>query len=223
MHPDFISVKFDHKGSMMRVAHGLRSAWEGFPVQEKATYHMDDVGAYMRSLDPEQPDSDEERQPGNHISEASLTVPPRNKDRTIHTPWREAIYIQWNHVFADVMNFLPSVAPDVGHFDPPNQDVLPISHEVVKKWNTHVLIIPAYFQEGLKIKVSKVEDGKDKYLGTFAAEDKYDCWFLRKGTEVKFQIEGEQTPGLEALLMLGIVCEKKHGAFSNLRNAFKRK
>jgi hypothetical protein len=117
--PDFINVKFDHKPAMMRVAHGLRSAWEAFPVEDKATYDMDDLGAYMRSLDPNQADWDIERHRKGG-SEASLIVPPRNKDRTILTRWREAIYLTWNHVFVNVMNFLPSVATDVGHFDPPS-------------------------------------------------------------------------------------------------------
>jgi hypothetical protein len=85
-----------------------------------------------------------------------------------------------------------------------------------------VLIIPTYFKDGIKIRVSKVAEGKDKYLGTFTAKDKYNIWFLKKGTQVKFQIEGKQTPGFEAVLMLGIVCDEEHDVFSKLKKGFKK-
>lgn len=133
LHPNFRSVNFSRNGNMMAVAHGLRSAWEGFPVTAKTKYTDDDIGAYMRSLNAGRNPWDMSEVSRELVTMDSLITPARNEDRTINTAWRSVLYEYWNHVFFDTMNFLQATAPDVGHFHPPNEEVFPITNDVVKK------------------------------------------------------------------------------------------
>jgi len=128
----------------------------------------------------------------------------KKEDMTVHTPWRDTVYVIWNHVFVDVMRFLPEVGMGVGHFHPPNHDVLELSfghRELVQKWETNVLIVPGFLGTG--VKVSMYEG--DTKLGSFDEENEFEVWWLKEGSEVKFVVEREGE-GLAAVLMLGILC-----------------
>jgi hypothetical protein len=122
-----------------------------------------------------------------------------NKDE-IHTPWRDEIYHQWNHVFYDVANFLESVAPSMGHLHPPAHNAFPLTYPVADGqgggkemvWDYNVLVIPAHLEHGVSVRMSTVkEDGLEKTLGTFNETTTADIWYIKKGTNVRFFVEGE--------------------------------
>ncbi|OCL14735.1 hypothetical protein AOQ84DRAFT_371025 [Glonium stellatum] len=162
--PDFRSVDFSEDGPQLTVATHLR----------KDTQYGS-LGYWMAS--------------NSCLSEEEREAYPKNLDiDTVHTPWRDEVYVFWNHVFYDVMNFLETVSCSVGHFHPPNHTAfsLPLSTPdeehggaeslaLVKKWDTSVLLIPAHLAPGVKIRTTTIQLGSDGEMlecaqGTFSAD-----------------------------------------------------
>ena len=145
---------------------------------------------------------------------------------SLHTPWRDTIYHQWNHVFYDVMQFLTEVNCSVGHFHPPSHDAFALKYSdsrdekgavLSKIWDTNVLLIPAYRASGVAIRATILRPNKDqqseKDLATFDDSNVAEIWYVRSGIEVKFYIEGEfnrDSRGLAAVMACGILCTEHH-------------
>lgn len=152
---------------------------------------------------------------------------PLNPDKkTIHTPWRDSIYYLWNHLFYDVGNFLVN-AYDVGHFKLPNQDVFalqfprPQDNEdsenvrvLTKVWETEVILLPAYLAPGMAVRVETYSLGEEggvvrnvvKLRGKFTHDKPDQAWYITKGLETRFYIEGEvdkDSDGLAAFMVYG--------------------
>lgn len=149
-------------------------------------------------------------------SEAERRAVPQNPDKEhIHTSWRNEIYHQWNHVFYDVANFLSSVGPGIGHLHPPAHEAFALTYPVAdgeveakgKVWEYNVLVISAHLEPGVSVRMSTVkEDGQEKTLGTFNVSTTADIWYIKKGTSVRFFVEGEYENvrgGVAAVLVSG--------------------
>ena len=109
LNPSFRAVQFGDEGAMITVTTRVRQAWTAIPPEKEPPYNQNDVGAFIPEI---------QTKPEDEIK--------KNPDMTIHTPWRETIYEMWNHVFYDVMRFLPEVGMGVGHFHPPSHDVMEV-------------------------------------------------------------------------------------------------
>ena len=223
--PPFRKVDFAHYWQGVVVSTGLRCAWTVPPND----YTPDQAG-FATFMKADNKRSDEERK--------NL---PQNPDKDdVHTPWREALCNQWNHVFYDVSNFLVEGCAGVGHFHPPSHDVFAIDYPrtddekgsaaaaaaVKKTWDTRVLLIPAYLDPGVSIRMLMVikvgEDGgaewkeEEKTLGTFDGSNTTEIWYLRRDVEVAFHVEGdfgasERRKGVAAVLAVGVLCSDGHG------------
>jgi len=177
----------------------LRYAWTAAPG---ADVGAGAVGAFIAA--------------SHNRSEAERRAVPQNQNKEeIHTPWRDEIYHQWNHVFYDVANFLSSVGPGIGHLHPPAHDAFALTYPVAadeweakrKVWDYNVLVIPAHLEPGVSVRMSMVKDnGEEQTLGTFNASTTAEIWYIKKGTNVKFFVEGEYENvrgGLAAALVCG--------------------
>lgn len=214
LNPSFRTVDFADDPAVKTIASYMRHCWVAIPPPTEAptlAYTQEDIGAFIRSIQTETETEREER--------------PKNADRTVYTPWREAVYRMWNHVFTDVMLFLPEVGRGIGHFHFPSYTVLPLSFpgtgpEMAMKWATNMLIIPTYLGQGVQVRMSKNVDewGKEgeHTLGKFDGKNECEIWWVRKGTEVKFHLEAgdegvREGEALAAVLMLAVLCDEGHG------------
>lgn len=128
--------------------------------------------------------------------------------------WRLAILAFWNHVYWDVMQFLPQVGLGIGHFHPPSHSSLSIPfwptptsdpepparlmllEELCQQptkhtFGTNTLLIPAYLCPGvvLRMKVASQDGTTMETLGTFSDSSKTEIWWLRQGIEVSFYVD----------------------------------
>ena len=199
IYPSFRLVNFSDEGAVVLVSTHLRHAWIAAPG---ADVGASAVGAFIAA--------------SHNRSEAERRAVPQNPNKEdIHTPWRDEIYHQWNHVFYDVASFLSSVGPGIGHLHPPAHDAFALTYPVAdgeeeekeNVWDYNVLVIPAYLEPGVAVRMSTVkEDGEEKTLGTFNASTTADIWYIKKGTSVRFFVEGEcenVRGGVAAVLVCG--------------------
>ena len=140
--------------------------------------------------------------------------------------WRDSIYHMWNHVFYDVMNFLPEVNCSVGHFHPPSHDAFAVDYPTAhgrnvavakKKWDTNTLLIPAHRAPGVSVRATVNESNEDetleKELGTFDGLNPTEIWYVRKGVDVNIYVEGDfekDRQGVAAVTVYGILCSDIH-------------
>ncbi len=138
---------------------------------------------------------------------------------TVDMEWREYVHDMYNHVFVEVMQFLVQVGMGMGHFHYPCHRALEIEYPEagrgeggkVMKWDTHVLIIPAYLGDNVKARLTREKDGETKELGVFTKDTPWDIWWLKKGTEVTFHVEAEsekERKGLAAVMVIGVLCDE---------------
>ena len=217
LNPPFRSVNFDDEAAIVQVSTHLRLAWTALPGDDTS---IDAVGWFTRDSSYR---TDEERK---------LVPQNPNKD-DYRTAWRESVYHMWNHVFYDVMRFLPEVGMGVGHIHPPSHDAFAMDYPQVgdsngsvavkKKWDTNVLIVPAFLEPGVSIRmfVSQAsENGQSqKTLGSFDGFNTADIWWLKSGVEVCFYVEGDyekDRKGVAAVLVYGILCMENSGAGKNV-------
>lgn len=87
-----------------------------------------------------------------------MTASENPDKHSVHTPWRDAVYYHWNHVFYDVGKFLPQACPDDLCFRPPACETLALdfgnTHGVVKSWVSGVLLVPAFIRPGSSVRIS---------------------------------------------------------------------
>ena len=100
--PKFRKVDYGSAPHVVLVSTHLRYAWWALPGENTSD---DGIGQFIKA-NREVPEEGRERVPQNPDGES------------LRTPWRDSIYHLWNHVFHDVMNFLPEVNCSVGHFHP---------------------------------------------------------------------------------------------------------
>ena len=199
IYPSFRLVNFSDEGAIVLVSTHLRHAWTAAPG---ADVGPGAVGAFIAA--------------SHNRSEAERGAVSQNPNKEdIHTPWRDEIYHQWNHVFYDVANFLSSVGPGIGHLHPPAHEAFALTYPVAdgegeakgKVWDYNVLVIPAHLEPGVSVRMSTVkEDGEEKTLGTFSASTTADIWYIKNGTSVRFFVEGEYENvrgGVAAVLVSG--------------------
>ena len=211
----FRKINFDDSDAVIIVSTGLRHAW----VVPHGEYTLDanGVGYFMRA--------DQQR------SDADRDALQRADKEDVRSPWREAIYYQWNHVFYDVANYLVEECGEFNRFHPPNSDAFAIKYPrsdgedseevVVKTWEANVLLIPAYLDPGVSLRMSMRKEGESgpdgaaENLGTFDGSNTTEIWYLRRGVQVAFHIEGDfpkaERKGVAAVLTVGIMCSASHG------------
>lgn len=209
-------VNFEDDGAIVLVSTHLRYAWTALPPTEDPT--ADSIGKFIKANHDL---SDDQR--NNAV--------PQNSDKdTIHTHWRDQVYHQWNHVFHDVTEMLMEVGV-VGHFHPPNHDVLAVEYPTLgegegaastivmtKTWETNVLLIPAYLDPGVSVRativgIDGVRTQAEETIGTFDASNPTEVWYIRSGVDVAFYIEDDSRKtreGEAAVLAVGVLCSEKH-------------
>ncbi|KAI5803005.1 hypothetical protein EDC01DRAFT_726355 [Geopyxis carbonaria] len=146
--PALRKINYSDSAEVRFVSAGLRHAWR---APAPATLDNAAIAAAFR---------------------ASLVEPRELADdqATVHTPWRDALYEFWNHVFWDVVRFLGSVGPGIGHLHPePRQEVFAVCYgvEVVRTWETNVLLLPAVRMQGAVVRVWMGEGEKREEVGRF--------------------------------------------------------
>jgi hypothetical protein len=199
IYPSFRYVNFSDEGAIVLVSTHLRHAWTAAPG---ADVGAGAVGAFIAA--------------SHNRSEAERRAVPQNPNKDeVHTPWRDEIYHQWNHVFYDVANFLTSVGPGIGHLHPPAHNAFALTYPVADGegeakgmvWDDNVLVIPAHLEPGVAVRMSTLnEDGEEKTLGTFNESTTADIWYIKEGTSVRFFVEGEYENvrgGVAAVLVCG--------------------
>jgi len=208
-------LHFEDDGAVVLVLTLLRYAWTALPPAEDPT--ADSVGVFTKA---KYRLSDDERK----------NAVPQNADKdSVHTPWRDKVYHQWNHVFHDIMGMLMEVGM-VGHFHPPSHDIMAIKYPLPeasnaktavvtalkKTWDTNVLLIPAYLEPGVSIRASIADpesEGSGKTVGTFDVSNPAEIWYVRSGVEVESHVEGDfvrECEGVAAVLAVGILCSEDH-------------
>lgn len=199
-YPYFRPVNFSDEGAILLVSTHLRHAWTAAPGTDVGAGA---VGAFIAASH-------------NHTEEERSAVPQYPNKDEVHTPWRDEIYHQWNHVFYDVANFLYSVGPGIGRLHPPAHEAFALNYPVAgregegegKVWDYNVLIIPAYLEQGVKVRMSTFDRvaGEEKTLGTFDGSNTAEIWFLMKDSNVRFFVEGEYEDvrgGVAAVMVIG--------------------
>ncbi|KAI9761287.1 MAG: hypothetical protein M4579_001077 [Chaenotheca gracillima] len=203
--PSFRNLCFSDDAAMVLVSSHLRLAWTAVPGDDTSTTG---VGQFIAASHRR---SDDERE----------EVPQDPDTESVHTPWRDSIHHQWNHVFSDTARFLDELLVEPFRYQPPSHDVyaidFPASEDnatVRKAWDTAVLIIPAYLAPGVSIRLStRVADAEgevEKTLGTFNASNPTDIWYIKKGTTVNVHVEGDYEKGQKgkaAVMACGILSD----------------
>ena len=210
--PSLMTLSFAVEPSVAMVSLRLRHVWHMLP--------SDDTTPQSAKLFVE---GQHER---NRKLESDEPVPEDPGPPSLHTPWRDSIYYIWNNVFYDVMDFLLPAKSIVGHFHPPSHEVFGLNYQkpqdgtfdvVCKSWDTNVLLIPAYRDSKVIIRVtgeqSIDERTSEMDLGTFSDSNISEIWWVKKGMKVRFYVEGElatDCQGLAAAIVCGIVCTEHH-------------
>ena len=175
--PPFRTIQFEKELGMVQVSSLLRAAWLAEPAPEG-------LETWARVSYAKQ------------IKTGHQTTTNIPNSSEIHTPWRDRIYRDWNHVFHDGFNFLQEAGCGIGDFHPPSHDVLPLSSQpegpLEKVWDTNVMLIPAYIAPGAQVRMFSAEKdtgGKRKEFGKFDGKNTTELWFLMRGNKVLFEIE----------------------------------
>ena len=155
LNPAFRTVNFDDESAVVLVSLHLRLAWTALPGED-TSYGA--VGSFIKASHDRTEDERRQLQ--------------RNPDKNVHTPWRDSVYGFWNHVFGDVMRFLSNVGPGIGHYHSPSHDTFALAYPepqrengaaiLAKKWDNNVLIIPAYLESGVSIRMSMASIGDNQ-------------------------------------------------------------
>lgn len=210
--PSFRIVTSDDEPHVVLISKHLRYAWPALPTEETTPHG---VKLFIKANHGR---SEEDRE--------RVTLDPDLE--SLHTPWRDSVYDVWNNVFYDVMNFLLEVNYTVGHFHPPSHDAFALNYPkpqdgtldvVCKRWDTNVLLIPAYRASKVSIRATVEQSTDDrtseKELGTFNDSNPAEIWYVRKGVQVSFYVEAEMEKycqGLAAVMVCGVLCTEMHGA-----------
>jgi hypothetical protein len=233
LNPPLRTVNFSDSPAVVLVSRFLRWAWNILPspsaIAASASVSLEDdstyasganlVGAMMKEWSHMTP---EERDAFPKIAGKA------GEEEGEVEEWRAKIMGFYNHVFVDVMQFLPNVQHDVGHIHPPSYshftldymedgpvDAPGLKGPVVKKWDTHVLLIPAVLGKDVEVRISRVVEGEEKTLETLKEGDKdwiNEVWWVKKGTEVSFHVEGDYDrtiDGVAAVMVVGILCNEQ--------------
>lgn len=234
LYPPLRTVNFKDAPAVVLVSSFLRWAWHILPsvpaVTASTSVRLEDSSSYASGANlvgamckEWSRMSEEERNDFPRILEKGN----QDEGEKEIQEWRSKIMGFYNHVFVDVMQFLPNVGHDVGHIHSPSHahfelqypedgpvDAPNLKGPVVKKWDTHVLLIPAVLERGVEVRISRTMDGEEKTLETFKEPEKgwvNDIWWIKKGTEVSFHIEGDYNrarEGVAAVMVVGILCNE---------------
>lgn len=154
-HPDpsspcFRKINFEYENAINLVSAQLRHAWKTLPPQDTNPFDNAAVKDYIKKR-------------GKSTSEQE-DVTLRNPDMdSVHTPWRDALYEFWNHVFYDVGKFLPQACPGNLCHRPPACDIFDLGvsgngEGLLRVWEEAVLLIPAFLRSGVSIRAVIVPD-----------------------------------------------------------------
>lgn len=213
----FRRIFFQDSPAVVLVAALLRHAWTVLPPTEEPDDEA--IVSFMKAY--------------NALTEEERMQIPQNRDKdSLHTLWRDAVYHQWNRVFNHMGNYLLNIHPGIGHFHPPIHGVCALEHPVsssrdgdrgpvvAKKlsWGTNVLLILAHQEPDVSLRVTispKNENMTEERIEeTLDASSTAKIWFLKRGVEVCFHVEGdydrEECEGLAAVLAIGILCTGSH-------------
>ncbi|KAF8160415.1 hypothetical protein BJ912DRAFT_1008179 [Pholiota molesta] len=214
--PAFRKIQFDDEAAIVLVSTHLRHAWTARPPAADADAGTADVdlapalAAFIRASHAR---SDEERK-------AVPQEPDAKSVEGVHTKWRDEVHYHWNHVFWDVAGFVGELACTGVHMHPPAHGVFPVDY----RGGADILVIPAYLAPGVSVRCARrVVEGVEgageagegeKVLGTFDGTNVYEIWYVRRNTEVVFQIDGTAgaSGDVAAVMVYGMLCRDVHGA-----------
>jgi hypothetical protein len=248
LNPAFRIVNFSDSPAVLTIAQYLRQAWEFRPDD---TYSCDanGIGKFMREIQAGTPPSSAEdtdvkegteeqgeeggvQGNGGENGDGELASEmAEGKDLQRVTPWQNALLECYNHIFFDVMQFLPNVGLGIGHFHPPSHSHLAISFPISstseggkvlkKRWTTNVLLMPAFLAPGISLRFTTSEGescAEQEVLGTMDVATKTECWWLRQDVEVTVHVEWSDTksgpdpsPSESTGNTLGLVEERSTG------------
>lgn len=232
--PAFRKIQFGDSPEVVTVCTHLRALWTTLPPlgQKKLEDGETSQDTTESEVNPMKYAKSHQLRPERDGYEG-LETNPNTQD--LETPWRKTLAHDWNHVFYDVMNFLPEVSCSVGHFHPPSHDVLAIEFPETKpqtgsqaigknwvlrkKWYRNMLLIATYLHKGVVLRVTRLTDSQEeppeKELGSFDGTNPHEIWYIRAGTEIFIHVEGDYegggANGLAAVMALGLVCTDSHG------------
>ncbi|EJT70391.1 hypothetical protein GGTG_11415 [Gaeumannomyces tritici R3-111a-1] len=123
------------------------------------------------------------------------------------------------HLFADIGKAIPEVNCQMGHYHPFNHNSWVVSYPdadgsssssspargVVRRWDTNVLILPAFLDKGVAVKATRfvgrdgeptaapgedgAQDGVESVeMGRFVENEDL-AWFVKADMDVKFELE----------------------------------
>ena len=211
--PPFRKVNFDDEPPMIAISKHLRRAWTILPPEDTS------YNGVSRFLQIDSWRSEEERR----------RVPQNLNKETVETAWRRSVYFYWNHIFFDIMNFLPHAQSDVGHFHVPDTKLFSIEHPkadgnskkavICKKWDTNILITPAFLDKDVSVRFESLPTADENQpwglLGVFDSSVSNEVWYIRKNFEVNIFIEvgaNSSKQGIAAVMVYAPLCTRQHGA-----------
>jgi len=210
VNPKFRKISFGDGGPQRTVVMLVRKAWIAKPPEGGG----DDPFSHWASVDMNR--------------DAESPVPHINPDKDdVETPWRAAVLKMCksksysntqlekltgtdNHLFYDIGNFLPGVNGRLGHFHSPNHFFFTVSYgedSMVKVFDTNVVLLPAFLDESIRIKGSKLmhsqgegSESQEQELDTFSLKNPYEAWWIASGVELRLTIEFDVDESMEVSL-----------------------
>lgn len=174
--PDHRIINFGDENAVITAVTHIRALWSVLPPVESdespdSVHTKADVNPWpvMKSYEL------------NAERNGYVNVPTNPDTTTLDTPWRQTLAHDFNHVYYDAMQYVDEMTGTAGHFHPPNDDVfgipfmrnneitlesadkLKVVGDIRQQWDTNVLLIPAFLQQGLTIRgfINKIEIDPD--------------------------------------------------------------
>lgn len=208
--PAIRKIGFEEDGAQVTVAHLLINAWAlQRPTPECNSPPVGDFTSWSKEVNKLTPEEREQL--------------PRDPDtKTCLTPWREQVYYMWNHVFYDVGNWMASVY-GTGSFQPPNIKAFAIEFPtrdnkdedktlsaMEKVWDAEALFTAAYLAPGIYLRLETLRPDRELEKPFHSADikhdERYNVFYVEKGTKVRFHVDGEwdqSAGGLAAVIVHG--------------------
>jgi hypothetical protein len=170
--PSFRKVDFSSMYAVVLVSTTIRRSWQLLPevIKDHGESTYENTIPFTRQLIGAI----------NETSDDDLAAFVNPDREIVHTPFRDAIYEVWNHVFIDVSRFLSEVNCKCGEFKPPSVEAVGVRYledgqartrkaegdmtKVVEmEMLSHRQFAPAFLDPGVKLAVVVGGDSKETF------------------------------------------------------------
>ncbi|KAH7058903.1 hypothetical protein B0J12DRAFT_696576 [Macrophomina phaseolina] len=219
--PPFRTVNYADDGPVLTVSTRLRQAWVSSPSLITSTNQTLPLPPSPSTAQ----DGDTDTTPFDittilravgSASPADLRRLRNSDNEELHTPLRDAVYYNWNHVFWDVARFLGEVAVGAGHLHPPAEGVFAMGWKAGEErvFETNILLAPTFVEEGVRVRFDVGNRAGSGIVfdatGVRGVYNETVVHWIRKGERIKLCLEGEMKGsrcGVAAVFVYGKLCD----------------